>query len=81
MGLVSMPVVPIQKQKKKDLSITMIEIGFEKFGFGECLICFEHKYINNVLYPCKHNGLCIDCANKLYDQKKPCPFCRAQIQQ
>ena len=56
---------------EKDFELDCMKTGnivvkLRELGFGKCKICFETKYINNVLLPCKHNGLCIDCAKNIY---------------
>ena len=61
-----------------DLKHEVALIEVKKFGYGECKICFQDNvYLNNILMPCHHNGLCKDCADKLI--KKPCPICRTYI--
>lgn len=51
----------------------------ERYGYGDCSICFNTTYINNVLMPCKHNGLCIDCANQIVANHDQCPICRENV--
>ncbi|KAM7154255.1 E3 ubiquitin-protein ligase NEURL3 isoform 2-T2 [Macrochelys suwanniensis] len=45
----------------------------------ECVICCSHE-ANALLRPCGHGTLCHCCAQEVFHNNRPCPFCREQIQ-
>uniref|UniRef100_A0A674HWI0 Neuralized E3 ubiquitin protein ligase 3 n=1 Tax=Terrapene triunguis TaxID=2587831 RepID=A0A674HWI0_9SAUR len=45
----------------------------------ECVICCSHE-ANALLQPCGHATLCHCCAQEVFHNNQPCPFCREQIQ-
>uniref|UniRef100_A0A8C3RZN5 Neuralized E3 ubiquitin protein ligase 3 n=1 Tax=Chelydra serpentina TaxID=8475 RepID=A0A8C3RZN5_CHESE len=45
----------------------------------ECVICCSHE-ANALLRPCSHGTLCHCCAQEVFHNNRPCPFCREQIQ-
>ncbi len=40
-----------------------------------CFVCVERP-ADAVLLECGHSGLCVECANVLWDQGRRCPLCR-----
>ncbi|KAM3130752.1 hypothetical protein pb186bvf_017166 [Paramecium bursaria] len=44
-----------------------------------CVVCFD-KGSDSVYMPCKHGGLCYECATKQWKQLKCCHICRDKIQ-
>ena len=44
----------------------------------DCRLCFEFDGVA-ILFPCLHAGICLNCAKRLYSDKKPCPFCRRSV--
>jgi len=47
----------------------------------DCVVCTEKKRKPAVLLPCRHTGLCLDCANKLKTLGGRCPkdACNGQV--
>ena len=43
-----------------------------------CQICYDKK-INSIFLPCGHAKTCEECATKIKNSGKPCPYCRKAI--
>lgn len=43
-----------------------------------CVVCYENSP-NCFLNPCGHIGLCLVCAQRLMNNRQPCPICRQNI--
>ena len=56
----------------------------EKMSCNECQICYD-KMSDTILFPCKHNEVCIDCMFKImmnqthWRKQVSCPFCRGNV--
>lgn len=43
---------------------------------NECCICFAEIENGTTLYPCGHDAFCVNCADDIKTNSKPCPICR-----
>uniref|UniRef100_A0A8C0J7Q4 Neuralized E3 ubiquitin protein ligase 3 n=1 Tax=Chelonoidis abingdonii TaxID=106734 RepID=A0A8C0J7Q4_CHEAB len=54
-------------------------LGTDGGDAKECIICCSHE-ANALLQPCGHATLCHCCAQEVFHNNQPCPFCREKIQ-
>ena len=49
-----------------------VQVTLYRCGYGQCKSCrMENVYVNNILIPCFHNGICQECDKMI----TKCPFC------
>ncbi|WP_257287681.1 RING finger protein [Endozoicomonas sp. SESOKO2] len=51
-------------------------VGGASGGIKKCPICFNPVEDIRVLQSCGHAGFCEDCAGRIIDEQRGCPFCR-----
>uniref|UniRef100_A0A452GNY2 Neuralized E3 ubiquitin protein ligase 3 n=1 Tax=Gopherus agassizii TaxID=38772 RepID=A0A452GNY2_9SAUR len=61
------------------VSLGQLRVCLQTGDVKECVICCSHE-ANALLQPCGHATLCYCCAQEVFHNNQPCPFCREKIQ-
>ena len=65
----------LEKNDKNARELEELNRQTGNLGRQICVICFNAEP-NTIYQPCRHGGICQNCAKEIFEKRKECPLCR-----